>query len=144
MGRKVVADALEAGFGAALVVADEDAYVHADVARTDMIRDTVDLNALGHDVSGWLKAAHAWDVRAHGELSAALDELSEARYSHYLNKATDLSTFDLHPAVVHAIVTGDHPASAIAFYLKHALDEDWYWHSLDENPEPPVLPFVES
>ena len=46
MGKKVVADALEAGFGAALVVEHEDAYVFADVARTDMIRDTVDLEAL--------------------------------------------------------------------------------------------------
>src|ERR1044071_2124819 len=142
LGRKVVVDALEGGYAAALIVADDDAYMYADIARTELIGDTIDLAALRHDIEAWLRAAGVWDGQAAAEVDQAMSVLAGTRYSQYLNKTTDLSTFDLDSGIVHAIVTGDHPATAIAFYLKNLLDEDWYWHNHDESPPVPPLPPV--
>lgn len=137
VGQNAVIDALQAGYAAAFVMAEEEAYVYADVALTDRIADTIDLGALRADIVGWLRKAGVWDQHTSDEVDAAITELEAARYSQYVNRVTDLSTFDLTPAIVLAIVTGSHPATAIAFYLSKGLDDDWYWHPFDETPAPP-------
>lgn len=72
LGRKVVIDALEAGYAAALVVADDMAYMYADIPRTELIGETIDLSALQHDVEAWLRGAGVWDGQAAAEVDQAM------------------------------------------------------------------------
>lgn len=134
--RAAVIEALTEGYAAALHT-QPDGSASADLARTDAICDTVDLEDLKHDVRVWLAGAGALDEQAEEQIADAICVLSESSYADYLLRATDLPAATLHGAIEKAIVTGQDPATAIAFYLAQCTGEAFYWHPATDQPPAP-------
>jgi hypothetical protein len=133
--REAIVRLIEEGYAGA-VVATATGNRYAAAALPDAIAATVDLDALETDYRAWFVAAgvdHADPGTLNPpleELSAAIQTLRDACYSHFVLSDTDLvPSTDVRGSIVRGIVVGEDPAQTCASLLAHITGDTRLWRS---------------